>query len=356
LQHKNTEEWVMNVFKNKVHPQLFPIYEEIEIDDAKRVGIIIVPRGDSKPYVVIHNDREEFFIRLGSTSRTATREQIFRLFESGGILHSEEMPVRRSNFETLDEARLKDYLQNIIGENELPLTKQEWEIKLSRLGFMVDNTLVGEYYCTIAGLVLFGRNPRNSLLTAGVRWMSFEGNDLDYKAQDDTFISAPLVPLYQSIGGGRQLIQPGLIEQITDRMRPFISVEWDHPDENFRKDRDWFYSPDAVREAIINAISHRDWTRSVEVEIVNYNDRLEITSPGALNNSITLEKMLAGQRSSRNQLIVSVLRDYGYVDMRGMGIRRKIIPLTRELTGTDPIFEAAEDYVKTILPRKKVSE
>jgi ATP-dependent DNA helicase RecG len=67
---------------------------------------------------------------------------------------------------------------------------------------------------------------------------------------------------------------------------------------------------------------------------------------------MSVEKMLAGQRSVRNPIILETLRDYGYVDMRGMGIRRKIVPLTRDFTGKDPVFEAAEDYVKAILPRK----
>jgi ATP-dependent DNA helicase RecG len=87
--------------------------------------------------------------------------------------------------------------------------------------------------------------------------------------------------------------------------------------------------------------------------MINYNNRLEINSPGALQNSMSVEKMLAGRRSVRNPIILETLRDYGYVDMRGMGIRRKIVPLIRDLTGKDPVFEATDDYVKTVLPRKK---
>ena len=65
---------------------------------------------------------------------------------------------------------------------------------------------------------------------------------------------------------------------------------------------------------------------------------------------MTVEKMLAGQRSPRNPLIVGVLRDYGYVDARGMGVRNKIVPLVREATGTEPGFEATEDRVRVVLP------
>ena len=85
--------------------------------------------------------------------------------------------------------------------------------------------------------------------------------------------------------------------------------------------------------------------------MVSYSDRLEMISPGALPNSMTIEKMKAGQRLPRNTIIVDVLRGYGYVDARGMGVRTKIVPLTRALTGKDPEFLATDDYLKTILYR-----
>ena len=99
----------------------------------------------------------------------------------------------------------------------------------------------------------------------------------------------------------------------------------------------------------MNALAHRDWTRYEEVEVSRFGDRLEVLSPGALQNSMTVEKMIAGQRSPRNSLIVEVLRDYGYVDARGMGVRNKIIPLLREQNGTEPEFIATEDHLRLVM-------
>ena len=59
--------------------------------------------------------------------------------------------------------------------------------------------------------------------------------------------------------------------------------------------------------------------------------------------------MKAGRRTPRNPIILEVLRDYRYVDARGMGVRTKVIPLTRQFTGKEPIFEAADDYLKTVI-------
>jgi ATP-dependent DNA helicase RecG len=85
----------------------------------------------------------------------------------------------------------------------------------------------------------------------------------------------------------------------------------------------------------------------METEVCMYADKMEVISPGALQNSMTIEKMIAGQRQARNPIIVEVLRDYGYVDARGMGIRAKVIPLMK-VAGQETVFEATDDYVKTI--------
>ena len=80
-----------------------------------------------------------------------------------------------------------------------------------------------------------------------------------------------------------------------------------------------------------------------------YSDRFEVISPGSLQNSMSVKKMIAGQRYTRNSIIMEIMRDYRYVDFRGMGIRTKVIPKMREFNGTAPVFEATEDYRKVIL-------
>jgi len=353
IQRPDLETWIMDtVFRHYVHPMLIPYYEEISFDEVKKVAVISFEQGTAKPYVLRHNGKEDIYIRVGTVSRLATREQQLRLFESSEMLHAETFPVSGTSFNSLDQARLTDYITNIIGDPTVPKERQEWEIRLKNLGLMADGQ-DNLCKCTIAGLVLFGYQPHKCLYQSGLHWMSFSGVDMDYKADDDVFIDAPLVPLGRGKPGeGRNIVAPGLVEQIADRMIPFISEEDDSVNEKFRRGKKFFYPFEAVREAVLNGFAHRDWTRSLELTVVNYSDRIEINSPGALQNSMTLEKMLAGQRSIRNPIIVETLRDYEYVDMRGMGVRRKIIPLTKEFTGKDAQFEATDDYVKVIIPSR----
>ncbi len=356
IQRDDLERWVMDtVFGRYIHPMILPFYEEVQVDKQHRVAVITISQGTTKPYVVRHSGREDTYIRVGSTSQLASREQLARLFATGGMLHAEMLPISGSGLRDLSHERLTDYLETIVGDKELPTTDEAWSVRLCGLGFMVEHQ-DGPPVCTIAGLVLFGHRPRQLFHQAGVRWMAFEGEDKSYKALDDRRIDGPLVALRkESAGGGSVIAENGLIESLVDAMRPFLSEDAAEVDASMRRERRWLYPVEALREAIVNALAHRDWTRYEEIEVVRYADRLEVLSPGALQNSMTVEKMIAGQRSPRNPLIVEVLHDYGYVDARGMGVRKKIIPLLLEHNGTKPEFIATEDHLRLVLRSGRVT-
>jgi ATP-dependent DNA helicase RecG len=90
---------------------------------------------------------------------------------------------------------------------------------------------------------------------------------------------------------------------------------------------------EAVREAVVNALVHRDYLlSSTDIELSIYDDRMEIVSPGRLPNGITPARMLTGCRAARNQLIKDVMRDYRYLEHSGMGVPRKIVKCMRSTT------------------------
>ncbi len=362
IQRENLEEWVMDtVVAKKIHPLLLPFYEEIMLEEGKRVAVVSFPQGVAKPYVVRDKGREEIFIRVGSTTRKATREQQARLFDSGGFWHMELLPVSGANLNALDIARLEDYLNNIIEDPEVPVRpgdsesskkwEDDWIQRLCGLGLMTKVEGIGPV-CTIAGLVLFGYQPRRFLRQAGLRVLAFDVESKEYQARMDEVLDKPMVGRWKKTDAGtRDLVENGIVEEWVQLMKPFLTQETDVQETGLRRDRVWLYPTEAIREVLVNALAHRDWTRSVDIETAVYGNRIEVISPGALQNTMTVDKMIAGQRSPRNPLIVEVLRDYGYVDARGMGIRTKVIPLMRKQNRTEPLFEATDDYLKTSLFR-----
>ena len=349
LQRPDTEEWAMNIAADKVHPLVLPFYEEVDTGEAGRVAVLTFPQGNSKPYVRRHNGAEEVFIRVGSTSRAATREQQMRLYEISGMLHTEALPVPRTSSADLDRVRIENYLKDIIRDPALPDSPQTWENRLANLGFLVE--LGG--LCTVAGMVLFGKQPRRHLRQAGLRVFAFSGKTKAYQARLDLIMDAPLVARFDVRDGGRSVVDDGLTEKFLQAIDPFITEEPDQITGGLRRDKSRLYPIEAIREIVINALVHRDWTRSVDIEVGLYEDRLEVISPGGLHNSMTVEKMIAGRRYARNNILMEIMRDYGYVDHRGMGIRSKVLPLLKTHKHPEPSFEANEDYLKTTLYRKK---
>lgn len=104
------------------------------------------------------------------------------------------------------------------------------------------------------------------------------------------------------------------------------------------------YPEEVVREAVVNALVHRDYSiTGTDATLLIFSDRLEIQSPGRLPNTVTVDGMRSGMRYARNQTLVNVMRDYGYVDARGMGVRNKIIPGMLRHNGTTPDFIEEEN-------------
>ena len=157
--------------------------------------------------------------------------------------------------------------------------------------------------------------------------MAFDSDDKEYQALLDRVLDGPLVGRWMTDKSGqKRLVEDGLIESFISTISPFVSVESSFVDENMVRQKQWFYPIEAIRETVINALAHRDWTKPVDIEVSSYFDRLEVISPGKLNNTMT-KKHDRGSAFYRNPIIMNILRDHGYVDARGMGVRTKIIPL-----------------------------
>jgi ATP-dependent DNA helicase RecG len=136
--------------------------------------------------------------------------------------------------------------------------------------------------------------------------------------------------------GSAGLVENGLVEQAVEFVKRNTGVAATLAD-GARRVQKWTYPEEAVREAIVNALVHRDYLLSgTTVELSIYEDRLEVISPGHLPNGITPQRMITGCRAARNQLLKDVMRDYGYLEHMGMGVPRKIVKEMQSHNGTLP--------------------
>ncbi len=342
----STEERVMNIAQNNIQPSVIPDFLSIKMDDNRSVGIIkLSPDTSSKPYRALRSNMWVTYVRVGSTSREATRTEEVRLYQSAGLVNYETKPVLNTRLESLDLERIANYFQFILEISVPPHDEtHEWEQLLLNSDLLVetDNGIC----VSIAGLLLFGKNPNRRLKQAGVTAVVFPGTEKDYNTTDEETIRGPLVPLYSE---NRSVIGSGLIDRSVDFVRRNMeSVAWL---EGGRRQQKKVFPIDAVREAIVNAIIHRDYTHEgTDIELSMYEDRLEIISPGRLPNGVTVEKMKRGViRVIRNQFLTQFLRDCRYIEHFGLGVRKRIIQSMQAHNGTDPDLIEEEDRFKVCL-------
>ena len=351
------EEWVSEVCRVKIEPPIVPLLSWArDVAPGRHVLAVHVTLGPNKPYARVHDNRRTYYIRVGSTSREASREELERLFQSSGQLHYGLKPVPGAGLDALDRRRLHDYLTAILG-GTVPPDDADWETLLRNIDLMVVSA--DRSVATIDGLLLFGLTPNRYLPQAGIRAICYPGNDADYATRADEDLRGPMVALSTANGpmvgsavarqlgaanpraGHPALVESGLVEQAWDFVRrnttPTARLH------NGRRMDRWEYPESVMRETIVNALVHRDYSISgADVMLTLFSDRIEIQSPGRLPNTVTPEGMKAGIRYARNQTLVNVMRDYGYVDARGMGVRNKIIPGMRAHNGTEPDLIAEE--------------
>ena len=326
------EEWVIELCRAKIEPPVVPILSWArDAEPGRAVLAVRVPLGPDKPYARVHDDRRTYYIRVGGTSREASREELQRMYQASGRLRYGSKPAPGARLDALDLRRLRDYLIRVLG-GDAPAEDDRtgWETLLRNLELMTVSA--GARVATVDGLLLFGRAPERHLPQSGIRAVCYPGAEPDYAARADEDLRGPLAPLGAADGA---IVESGLVDQAWDFVRrntaPTARLE------GARKIDGWEYPESAVREALVNALVHRDYgIAGTDVMLAIYADRLEIRSPGSLPNTVTVEGMKAGMRYARNQTLVNVMRDYGYVDARGMGVRNRIVSGMRTHNGTEP--------------------
>lgn len=107
---------------------------------------------------------------------------------------------------------------------------------------------------------------------------------------------------------------------------------------------------EVLREALINAFAHRDYTISSPVRVIIYNDRIEIRTPGSLPNTVDIDALKFGVHVLRNPSIYNIFLKVGLVTDAGSGIPR-MVRLLKQANNTEPDFRLEGNEFVTIIPR-----
>lgn len=199
---------------------------------------------------------------------------------------------------------------------------------------------------THAAVLLFGQEPQRFALQSEVRCARFKGKE-----------SLVFIDM--------KVLRGNVIEQI-DEAEKFVMNHISLAAEirGLLREERWEYPLSAIREAITNAICHRDYFSTANVHISIYDDRIEVWNPGGLPPELTVEDLKRRHRSiPRNPLIANALYFIKYIERWGSGTERMIQdtlahglpePELKETTGGfEVVFRKAEAFLESLNDRQK---
>ena len=210
---KEAEEWVMQIARDHIQPAVIPYWETLKWAEGIVIGVVSLPAdAPDKPYKVKTGSSWVTRIRVGTTTRDATREEEERLYQQSGRLRYGQKPVLGTSQHHLDVRRLRDYFVRLRGENSFPDDDPD-ELERLLLNLELVTTSAGYTSATVDGLLLFGENLERFLPQSGIRAICYQGTEPDYAVRGDEVIRGPLTPL----GGGRDLmVEPGIVDRAWD--------------------------------------------------------------------------------------------------------------------------------------------
>lgn len=186
------EEWVTNICRHNIQPAIIPYWEVIPWEPEKLVGVITLPPDcPDKPYKSKHGGAWVTFMRVGSTSREATREEEARLYQASGLMRYDTKPVPGASLQDLDLRRLEDYFRQWRKqESPRPEDLEAWRRLLLNCDLMDGEP--ERATPTVGAMLLFGRNPNRFLPQAGITAVAYPGTEKDYAALERAVLRGPL--------------------------------------------------------------------------------------------------------------------------------------------------------------------
>jgi len=296
----------------QMEPPLRPSFSVEEIEGGTVVAVEVPEAAyDQKPcYHRPHGLHEGSFIRVGNSTRRMSDYEIYSLISSRTQPKFDAEPILEATLEDLDRSKLEDYLaQQKKARPSAPYWSLPFEQILKQLRIMseVDSIL----HPTLAGLLMFGSYPQRFEQQMVVIFLQYYGTTTTEEA-----------PSGERFLDNRKF--EGTVKEIIDSATDYVmaSMRKGSLIRGVTRQDIPEYPEVALREAIVNAVAHRDYSnfaRGSHIQVRMFADRLEVQNPGGLYGGVTVDELKEGQ-STRNRLLVQLMEDVHIVENRGSGI------------------------------------
>jgi ATP-dependent DNA helicase RecG len=285
------KDWA-NQISQSTEPRIIPEFEIVTID-GKNVAVIWIKEFPIKPVPV----KGRCFRRVGSGNRVMQAHEIAEMhFQSTGMSW-DRLPAANALMDEIDLEKVRQYIESAKNAGRRRISGGE-----SPLQVLEKLELIKDGKATWAAILLFDKHPQRFLSQAMIHCGRFKGDTI---VIDDRMIEGAVIEQ---------------IEEAMDFIRKNINVRFVMTGKPAREEV-WDYPLEALREAVINAVCHRDYTVSSNTEVRIYDDELMVWNPGGLPLGLKVEDLYKPHPSIlRNKGIGGIFYDTGLIEQWGSGM------------------------------------
>ena len=306
---KGTTKAISDTIRNKFH---FISETRAENIDGKDCIIIDVPKGDT---IVDYDGR--FYFRVGNTTQQLEGIPLKRILLDEMGIQWLDQPCKVDP-EDISEDAFRFFMKKGKEAKRIPddVPEDDMMLALRTMGLFHDDEL------SLTAALLFTKNPDKYEYGAFLKIGLFDSNDC--LMRDDMLDRIPLV-----------LLPDECIRVLSDK---YIQPTYRYDTGTASRELDYLYPMDAIRELVVNAIVHKDYSMRQEVAIYLYEDKLMVYSSGLLPEGVTLENLMGSHPSvKRNKRLAEAFYAMKYIEGWGQGIK-KVLSACKENGNPEPEF------------------
>lgn len=318
-----------NVMEPKIRPEFLPL-----IYNGKKllaVKINEIPQNQKPCYNKNVGMHKGSYIRIGDSDELMTEYEIYCLKSYKDGIQEDLRPIKRATIDDLDKEKINVYLEKV--KKDKPNFSKFSDEKILKLSGIIENS-TGTIYPTLSGIMMFGEYPQAFLPQLFVACVVVPGIKLGDVGE-----------MGQRFDDNKRV--EGTLDEMLDQTLAFIRRNIGTKviiDNNGKREDIPAYPMKALREAVANALIHRDYSISREsayIYVQIYNDRIEIINPGDLYGNNRIENLGTDMMlEARNKNIVRLLEEKGnIIENRHTGIATMREEM-RKMKLPEPKFES----------------
>lgn len=324
---------VANMCAQELGSPIRPLFSLHNISGRSLLVLEVPEAGTSeKPvYIKARGIYHGSFIRQADGDHQLTEYEVLKMLENRGQPRHDMEPIEQDYESVLDPKAIEAFVSRVRLRSQGPISDADRVTILRSTHVIVEKE--GYQMPTVAGVLMFGKMPQFFFPNLRLVFLVYPNSD----------------PNQPGPNGERYLVNETIEGSIPAILQRILLLLGRHLQKrtvitgSMEREEPWEYPREALREALANALLHRDYSplaRGTQIQVSLCPDRLAVSNPGGLYGTVTLDNIdQPDVQQARNSALMRIAEDMGIVENRGGGVGA-IIAAMRKYNLSPPVFKS----------------